>query len=153
MPGKILNSQSQQYLLNVVEYFEREKENKGPLLPVQAAIERVAQAFKVGISTVNRVTRRVYEAHTSGTRVTTPRKRRPNLKQIRYTIDCFTVDAIRKKYTICIPKHITIATLHESLKKKDVISFGRTTLYKILCDLGFKYRAGDNRRLNNISVF
>ncbi|GLV40897.1 hypothetical protein CBL_08471 [Carabus blaptoides fortunei] len=148
MPGKVLHSQSQQYLLNVVEYFEKDKENKGPLLPVQDAIERAAQAFKVGISTVNRVTRRVYEAHTSGTRVTTPRKRRPKLKQIRYTIDCFTVDAIRREiYDMYSERqHITIATLHESLIKKDVISFGSTTLYKVLCDIGFKYRTDDNRR-------
>ncbi|GLV38139.1 hypothetical protein CBL_10106 [Carabus blaptoides fortunei] len=124
---KVLNSQSQQYLLNVVKYFKKEKENESLLLPVQAAIERAAQAFLVGISTVNRVTRRVYEAHTSGTRL------------MQYA----------EKYTICMPKvrqHITIATLHESLKKKDVISFGSTTLYKVLCDIGFKYRTDDNRR-------
>ncbi|GLV45974.1 hypothetical protein CBL_02924 [Carabus blaptoides fortunei] len=83
MAGKVLNSQSQQYLLNVMEYFDKEKENKGPLLPVQAAIERAAQAFKIGISTVNRVTRSVYEAHTSGTRL----------------MQC------AEKYAICIPKN------------------------------------------------
>lgn len=37
--GKALNSQSQQLVLNLLEYFEREKENHGPLISLDAIQE------------------------------------------------------------------------------------------------------------------
>lgn len=39
MPGKRLNSQAQQLVLNVLDYFEREKQNGAPLISVNAVYE------------------------------------------------------------------------------------------------------------------
>jgi len=39
MPGKVLGSQAQQLVLNVLEYFELEKRNGGPLEPVTSVQE------------------------------------------------------------------------------------------------------------------
>lgn len=60
-------------------------------------IQRAANAFKVAVTTVRRITRRVADAHASGTRITTPRKRRPKRSQIRYSLDTLTADAIRRQ--------------------------------------------------------
>lgn len=39
MPGKRLNSQAQSLVLSVLNYFEEEKRNGGPLLPISAVRE------------------------------------------------------------------------------------------------------------------
>lgn len=39
MPGKRLDSQCQQFVMNLLEYFEAEKENGGFLLPLEAVQE------------------------------------------------------------------------------------------------------------------
>ena len=39
MPGRILKSQAQQLVLNLCDYFEMERRNGGPLLPVSSVQE------------------------------------------------------------------------------------------------------------------
>ncbi|KAL1488687.1 hypothetical protein ABEB36_014486 [Hypothenemus hampei] len=46
MPGKILHSQARNLVANLLEYFEAERDNKGPL------ISRVADALKIFVGTV-----------------------------------------------------------------------------------------------------
>ena len=48
MPGKILGTQAQEFVLNLCEYFEMEKRNGGPLEPlssVQEVMPKVLQFF------------------------------------------------------------------------------------------------------------
>ncbi|KAJ8910941.1 hypothetical protein NQ315_014947 [Exocentrus adspersus] len=47
MPGRAINGQSRQLILNAIDYFTRKKENSGPL--------RVAEALQVSLKTVSRI--------------------------------------------------------------------------------------------------
>ena len=53
--GKPLNSQARNIVLNVKDYFEREKANKGFLTSVKKVQERVSEATGVGRRTLNRI--------------------------------------------------------------------------------------------------
>ena len=53
--GKPLNSQARNIVLNVKDYFEREKANKGFLTSVKKVQERVFGATGVGRRTLNRI--------------------------------------------------------------------------------------------------
>ncbi|XP_050510051.1 uncharacterized protein LOC126891755 [Diabrotica virgifera virgifera] len=58
MSGKPLNSQSQQLVLNLCEYFEMEKINGGPLEPLSSVQERVAAALKISRKTISVIKKR-----------------------------------------------------------------------------------------------
>ncbi|CAH2006315.1 unnamed protein product [Acanthoscelides obtectus] len=55
MKGKTLSSQSQGLVLSLLNYFQQEKDNGGPLLPLLAVQERVAQALSISLSTITRI--------------------------------------------------------------------------------------------------
>ncbi|XP_074026897.1 uncharacterized protein [Leptinotarsa decemlineata] len=50
-----LSKQSQQIVASLKDYFEGEHGNGGPLLPLTAVRDRVADALKLSITTVNRI--------------------------------------------------------------------------------------------------
>ncbi|KAL1488382.1 hypothetical protein ABEB36_014856 [Hypothenemus hampei] len=52
MPGKTLHSQARNLVANLLEYFEAERDNKGPLISVNAVHQRVADALKISVGTV-----------------------------------------------------------------------------------------------------
>ncbi|XP_074028388.1 uncharacterized protein [Leptinotarsa decemlineata] len=58
MPGSILNSQIQQFVLNLCKYFERERAHGGPLLPFSSVQERVADALEISQKTVFNIKQR-----------------------------------------------------------------------------------------------
>ncbi|KAF5284861.1 hypothetical protein FQA39_LY16933 [Lamprigera yunnana] len=41
MPGEVLNSQSQMFVIKLLQYFEQEKENGGPLISVLSVQQQV----------------------------------------------------------------------------------------------------------------
>lgn len=54
-PGEFLNSQSQQLVLNLLEYFQKENEHGGPLLSIKAVQRRVGEALKIDEKTVRKI--------------------------------------------------------------------------------------------------
>ncbi|KAI4467863.1 hypothetical protein MML48_2g00015386 [Holotrichia oblita] len=76
MPGKRWNSQSQELVLNVLEYFERKKENGGSTLPVNAVYERVCDALHISRQTVYAIKQRKMRNPI----LSSPGKKRPRAK-------------------------------------------------------------------------
>ncbi|KAK4885304.1 hypothetical protein RN001_001575 [Aquatica leii] len=52
---KTLRLQFQQFVLSLLNYFEREKKNNGPLISLSSVQERVANALGISVSTVKRI--------------------------------------------------------------------------------------------------
>jgi hypothetical protein len=53
----VLVGQAREFVIYLRDYFERELQNDGPLLPVTQVVERVAAALHIGRNTVSRITR------------------------------------------------------------------------------------------------
>ncbi|CAH1970170.1 unnamed protein product [Acanthoscelides obtectus] len=81
MKGKTLGSQSQGLVLPLLNYFQQEKDNGGPLLPLLAVQERVAQALSISLSTITRIQRRLSSNENV---LRSPGKKRPSLRQQIY---------------------------------------------------------------------
>lgn len=47
---------------------------------------------------------------------------------------------------VSFQENITLDGLQFALKEKEIFSFSRTTLHKLLPEIGFKYKKDDNRR-------
>ncbi|CAH2000306.1 unnamed protein product [Acanthoscelides obtectus] len=57
MPGKRLDGVARDMVVKLLKYFDREKRNNGPLLPVDAIQERVSHAMGISMRTVSRIFR------------------------------------------------------------------------------------------------
>ncbi|KAL0818794.1 hypothetical protein ABMA28_008121 [Loxostege sticticalis] len=93
----VLDSQARELVVRLRDYFEREQQNNGPLLPLNQIVERVADALDIGRNTVSRITREKYgQGGTSENKLSTPNKKRTKVKPITNLDDfSFAKDAIR----------------------------------------------------------
>ena len=140
--GKPLNSQARNIVLNVKDYFEREKANKGFLTSVKKVQERVSEATGVGRRTLNRISNQKREKG----EVSTPNKKRNWLPTVQP--DAFDRDAIRRKiHQFYLRKELpTLDKLLGEVRRDLHFQGGKTTLWNILKELGFKYKTQDNRK-------
>lgn len=91
---QVLLSQTREILGRVIQYFEQEKQNKGPLLGVSQVLEKGAQALGLGLSTIKRIKKETHlEATRQKPKFSTPGKKRPD-KSMK--LDNFDADAIRR---------------------------------------------------------
>ncbi|KAI4467866.1 hypothetical protein MML48_2g00005411 [Holotrichia oblita] len=136
MPGKRWNSQSQELVLNVLEYFEREKENGGPTLPVNAVYERVCDALHISRQTVYAIKQRKMRNPI----LSSPGKKRPRAKP--KTKDLREPSKMEVRNTVYMykeRKHVTLHTLKDQLKTKDIVSLSTKSLATLMKNIiGFK---------------
>ena len=53
----VLGSRARESVVRLRDYFKRELQNNGPLLPLNRVVDRVADALNIGRNTVSRITR------------------------------------------------------------------------------------------------
>jgi hypothetical protein len=75
---KPLSKHSQEMIAKLIRYFEQERDNRGPLLPLGAVRERVANALQVSVATISGVSSKI----ASNVLLRTPKKKRPRTKLI-----------------------------------------------------------------------
>ncbi|CAH1953597.1 unnamed protein product [Acanthoscelides obtectus] len=145
MKGKTLSSQSQGLVLSLLNYSQQEKDNGGPLLPLLAVQERVAQALSISLSTITRIQRRL---SSNDNVLRSPGKKRPRKK----SKTTYLSDAVRHNIRDTVyqmyseKKHVTIANLNKTLKEKELASISNSSLQRVLPTIGFKYKKDGNRR-------
>jgi transposase len=145
----VLGSQAREFVVRLRDYFERELQNGGPLLPFTQVVERVADALDIGRNTVTRITREKYgQDGMSENKVSTPNKKRTKAKPIT-DIDDFTKDAIRNHiYNYYTRTEIpTLQKLAKSLNEADLYKGGVTSLRKIIRSIGFTYTKINKRKI------
>lgn len=153
----VLNSESREFVIRLREYFERESQNGGPLLPLTQACNRVADALGIGIATVIRVSREKYGEQSSATTTTeeneeqklsTPNKKRKRTCPIS-KIDDFDAAAIRNHiYGYYTRGELpTLRKLQTSLEDAELFKGGHSSLAKTLKSIGFRYKKSDKRKI------
>ncbi|XP_072155551.1 uncharacterized protein [Bemisia tabaci] len=91
---QVLHSQACKFVARVIKYFEKEKQNNGPLLGINQVLERTAQRLDLGYCTVRRI-KKESELVTSQkkSKFSTPGKTR---KKKGKEVDDFDAEAIRR---------------------------------------------------------
>lgn len=151
----VLTSECRQFVIRLRDYFERECQNGGPLLPVTQVRQRVSDALGIAVSTVTQITKEIYGESSSAPdqdemleKVSTPNKKRRRNEPI-VGIDDFQAAAIRTHiygyYTR--NEYPTIKKMVDSLKEADLFHGGRTSLTKILKIMGFRYKKINKRKI------
>lgn len=142
-------SQSREFIYRLREYFEKERDNGGPLLPVTKVVDRVCDALKVGKTTVKSVTKEKcpLDFNTPSEVLRTPGKQRPRPSS-KTSLDTFQKDAIRQHiHQYYMRKEFpTREKLLVSLKEASLFDGGKTSLSIVLKQLGFRYKKFSGRR-------
>lgn len=111
----VLGSQARELVVRLRDYFEREQQNNGPLLPLNQIVERVAEALDIGRNTVSRITReKIGPDGMSDNKLSSPKKKRTKVKPIT-NLDGFAKVAIRN-HIYSYYRRMELPTLSKLLK-------------------------------------
>jgi transposase len=135
--GKPLTSQAREIVLNVQNFCKEEKSNDSLLIPLKRVNDRVVAA--TGVS--ERTLRRIKEQHKKEGKVKTPGKQRPQKTGQFSKLDNFFLTALRRKvHEYFTRKEIpNLDKLLVEAKQELEYPYGRTSLWRILREIGFKY--------------
>lgn len=174
---EVLHAQARTVIASVIQYFYQEKDNMGPLLDVRKVLERVSAACDVSKRTVVRINAQlksalseggegteITEENTAGDvdmelgvssskkiKISTPRKN-PGGRQRKKTvtdIDEFGMSAIRRHILQYYERQEipTLKKLENSLKQANLFNGGKSSLWKIMKQIGFVYKKYNHRRI------
>lgn len=147
--GATLKSQAREFIYRLRVYFERERNNGGPLIPVSKVTDRVAEALNISTATVKRVTNDKEAANSAGSPVVvTPGKSRKRLCRVTET-DNFDENAIRRHiYAYYSRKEYpTLKKLTASLSESGLFKGKSTSLSIVLKKIGFRWKKFSGRKV------
>lgn len=137
--GTHLGIEGRKMVLNAVNFFSKEKDNGGPLSSILAVQQRTADCLQVGRSTVQRVCELQNNGQEDRSRTRKSFKSRdvPDAvkTEVRNLIYCMYEKKIR----------ITLDTLSQHIEQKQIWEFKRTSLWKLVKDLGFRFKKTNHR--------
>ncbi|XP_072398158.1 uncharacterized protein [Diabrotica undecimpunctata] len=140
---KQLNSRSKELVASLVNYFEEERNNNGPLLPLNAVQERVAAALKISVRTVSTIC----QMQKKGEQFESPKKKRCTNKRVTNTTTLNTSSIRDTIYNMYQRKqHVTVQSLWSQLKDKELFNGSTTSLKRLLKELGFEWMKDNPRR-------
>lgn len=149
---KVFNGQARQLICSVREYFEKEKANGGPLISFNKVLERTAAACEVGKNLIVRIGKEKDDLLTDFSdtqpKFHTPNKKR-NIDKKVTKLDSFQENAIRQHiYSYyCRKEHPTINKLHKSLAAADLFAGSKSSVRKVLQNIGFKFTNISGRKV------
>lgn len=151
----VLNSECREFVIRLRDYFERENQNGGPLIPLSQVCDRVADALGIGRATVVRISKEKYgEKSGDGVeedtdrKLSTPNKKRKKASPIT-NIDDFNAAAIRNHIYAYYSRgeFPTLKTLSVSLKDADLFKGSLPSLVTTLKNIGFGYKKSNKRKI------
>lgn len=148
--GSALRSQSRELVVNVRNFFKREKDNGAILIPLQKVVDRSAAALGLNKSTIVSICKEKEKLlnEVGNTNLQTPGKKRRKQKTVT-ALDGFQQDAIRRHVYDYIKRkeHPTIKKLLVSLRDANLFRGSSFSLKSVLVALGFEYKKLNRRRI------
>lgn len=144
MPAnKRLTPEVRELVLRVVDYFTREKSNKGPLISILAVQQRAADCLDLHVNTVKKVV---------GSRENPEEMKKEDKRRRLHSKSVDVPDAVKTEvrnviyWMYAMKMLITITDLLKQVVVEKVIwDFKRTSLWKLVKSLGFKFNKTNHR--------
>ncbi|CAG9834708.1 unnamed protein product [Diabrotica balteata] len=130
-------------VISLISYFETERDHQSILLSFEAVRDRVAAALNISLSLVNKI---AVEAN-RGEPLRSPKQKRRRTKPVvdidefnQMTIRNIIYDMYKKK------EQVKLQTLQAKLVERNIFTGSLTYLWKIVRNIGFRYKKDDSRR-------
>lgn len=124
------------------EYFEKEKQNGGPMFPLNRIHQRVARALKLKLHSVTQIIGLEHsEGGSDGTTLKTPGKGQKGRRYIKKLDPEYIASIRRHTHEYCSSnEYPTLEKLHRYLKENSVFTGKKSSLQKVLHEVGFIYK-------------
>lgn len=141
-------NRERQLIVNLKDYFRRERDNKGPLLPLHAVNERVANALQISMATVHAVGKMQKAGESNETKKAGPKdKNKCNLDESKIgDVRNIIFDMIKNK------EQITLKSMNKKLRDKGVFDGSDSSFRHIIQQIGFKLCSEGLVELPNIAM-
>lgn len=153
LKGRILHSQSREVVSNVYKFMKKEADDKSLSIPLAKARARTAVATGVSereITRINNELKKITLHSDNGeSSFSTPNKLKGSRKRPITGLDEFDKALIRRivyEFHFQKKKLPTVSLLHEELKQRMDFKGSKSSLKKLLKELGFKWRKTQNNR-------
>ena len=143
--GKALTSQARELIWKASNFFQEEASHVGPpKIPVKSLLKRTSECMGVSHASIKRIRR---EGQTLEPKFSTPGKKR-HRKFEASNLDEFDIAVIRRKiHSMYEAGNIpTLDKLLPEVKESTNFKGSRTSLWRILKKMGFKYAKADGRK-------
>ncbi|XP_050515124.1 uncharacterized protein LOC126890308 [Diabrotica virgifera virgifera] len=142
MPRRVLDVDN--FIFNVHAYFTAEKINGGPLRPVQSVHKRVCDALCISEKKLQSVLQK--EKRGQSEQNAAQCKSRRHLKTVDLPEGCKfeireTIYKMRER-----KEHVSLDSVLEKLKERKTFEISRTSLWRVLRQISFKFKKEDNRK-------
>ncbi|CAH2100876.1 unnamed protein product [Euphydryas editha] len=144
---KTLKSGEREMVLKVKSFCEKEKSNKGPIIPFESVRLRVAAMTGISEKTVTNISKEGEVAASTSTKISTPGKSRPRDSKIQ--LDDFEMCAIRHKiheFYVVRKELPTLTKILHELRNDIDYKGSRTTLWRIMKKMGFFFKKCQSNR-------
>ena len=140
--GTRLPTRARQVVEAVRTFFEKEKATQRSILRNQV-VNRTAQACKISPRTVERI----HDEFRSSSGLPSSPEKRYEESRVRVVVDDYNVDAIRKEVHAFYARkeYPTLDSLLGVVRSKALFSGSRTTLWKVLHEMGFRNKKHENK--------
>ncbi|KAF6201256.1 hypothetical protein GE061_005703 [Apolygus lucorum] len=134
-----LKEQARQLVINVREYFRRERDNRGPLINSDLVLERTCAALKLPPGVVIRVTRPVYHFSSNGGN--------PGRNDFSSRLHPLRIDAIKNFVEMYYrtDSSASMTKAYEKIVRSGLFTGSHTTLRRLLQKEGFEFVRGKRR--------
>ncbi|XP_054288006.1 uncharacterized protein LOC129003735 [Macrosteles quadrilineatus] len=154
LKGRTLNGQSREIVSNVYQFMKKEADDKAVSIPLAKARARTAVAIGVSERVITKINGElkallIHDDDDSNKSFCTPSKLKESRKRPVTGVDDFDKALIRRLvYEFHIQHKIlpTVSLLHEELKKQIDFKGSKSSLRRILKELGFRWRKTQNNR-------
>ncbi|KAF5287350.1 hypothetical protein FQA39_LY15953 [Lamprigera yunnana] len=143
--NKHLKLQAQQVIMNVLHYFERERDNGSACAPFASVMQHTAEACGIRDRTLTNIKKRFSDAAPNQPEVSFKRKRN---KAKSSEVDDYIKDFVKHKVYEMHSKrcHLTVATLKREISEAGVFNFSSASLTWLLHSIGFAFTKDHGRR-------
>lgn len=148
LKGKVLHSQTREVVSNVLRFMEEEAKQGSCIIPISKAQQRTSAAVGIGERTVRKIRSEEKRLEGQNSSFSTPNKKRHRKCAIT-GLDDFDLCVVRRtvydfyKVENQLP---TVVNLLQTLRHKIDFKGGKTSLRKVLLQLGFKWRKTKTNR-------
>lgn len=145
MAFKHIGPEGRQFVLSAVRFFEEEKQNRGPIKSPLAVRQRTADCLNISIKTVNRVCQLNNLDEERIKKKNTRTRRHARSIDVPEAVKIEVRNTIYEMYERSL--HITMQTLLQRIIEKQIWPFKKTSLWKLVKSLGFRFKKTNNYRL------
>lgn len=147
--NKKLNGQAREMLSNVIKFFEQEKLNQAPVIPLDQCVKRASVAAGVSMRTIERIRLEAKQNALSDQPWSTPDRKRNVKKSKLGKLNEMELLAVRRIIHECQENegfHVTLKKIADAIRTELELDISTSSCRRLVRNLGFKWKTTQSNK-------